>query len=62
MFKLEIETGNEAFAEDPGAELARMLRVLAGRLAIGLHTSDKGTLRDSNGNRVGSWSYEESSE
>jgi hypothetical protein len=66
MFKLEIETDNSAFADDAGAELARILRAVAGtaerHLIRGLQPTGA-TLHDSNGNRVGSWSYvEESSE
>jgi hypothetical protein len=60
MFKLQIETGNAAFADDTGAELARILRELARRIEIGMHTSGGATVRDANGNKVGSWSYEES--
>lgn len=52
VFKLEINCGNDAFAEDGRGELARILRLAAeeceaGRLA--------GLLRDGNGNPVGTY-------
>lgn len=52
MFKLTIETGNDAFADEPNEELARLLEKAAQRLRSG-YVSD--TLRDSNGNTVGKW-------
>lgn len=57
MFKLEIETGNAAFDDDAGPELARILRELADRLSPGLPSGEGGApLRDINGNKVGAWS------
>lgn len=53
MFKLTIEMGNEAFADDPNEELARLLERAAKRLRDG-YAED--TLRDANGNTVGKWS------
>ncbi len=52
-FKIEIETGNESFDDDAyGSEIARLLRLVTERLAQGY---EAGTLRDVNGNTVGSW-------
>ena len=59
MFDLKIETGNAAFADDPG-ELARILRELADKLD-GRFDPDAGIsggLRDANGNTVGQWRNE----
>ena len=50
MFTLQIETGNAAFEHGGGAEIARILREVADRIAVGRFTNK---LRDSNGNTVG---------
>ena len=56
MLTIEIETGNEAFADgNEAAELARILREAARKIQRG-HTEFK--LRDSNGNHVGYCEYE----
>ena len=56
MLTIEIETGNEAFADgNEAAELARILREAARKIENG-HTEFK--LRDYNGNRVGYCEYE----
>ena len=53
---IEIETGNEAFADgNEAAELARILREAARKIDNG-HTEFK--LHDYNGNRVGYCEYE----
>lgn len=61
IFKVEIETANEAFGEgifETGAELAQILRLLASKLEIeGCDQYDTGILRDANGNRVGSYNH-----
>lgn len=50
---LEIESfDNEAFADNPHEEVARILREAADSIASG---KEIGVLRDLNGNRVGSW-------
>ena len=55
MLTIEIETGNEAFADgNEAAELARILREAARKIQRG-HTEFK--LRDSDGNRVGWCEY-----
>lgn len=56
MFKLEIETDTAAFIEDgEGAEIARILRQLAGRLSsFASEREVEFGLLDSNGNRIGS--------
>jgi hypothetical protein len=62
MFRVEIETANAAFVEQPGEELAAMLRDVAERVreALGYAPDTahySGILRDSNGNTVGRWDY-----
>ncbi len=61
MFRIEIETGNAAFLDSPGEELASMLEALGERLREGLgyapDAHQSGQLRDSNGNVVGMWDY-----
>ena len=55
MLTIKIETGNAAFADDPG-ELARILRALADRLDdFDPQRYESGVIRDVNGNRVGSF-------
>lgn len=51
MFKIEIDTDNEAFT-DKAEEVARILREIAKKLVQG---STGGNARDYNGNTVGSW-------
>ena len=52
MFKIEIETDNDAFAPEPGPELARILRELADKLDAGT-VPESVRLRDINGNTCG---------
>ncbi|MGA9527145.1 MAG: hypothetical protein WBS24_03405 [Terriglobales bacterium] len=64
MFTLTIETHNAAFvgADDdfgPGPELARILRELADRLDLVGTAPKDGTVRDFNGNTVGTWTLED---
>ncbi len=57
MVKIIIETDNAAFGDDPGDELARILRRLADLYANGRLNADithESPLRDANGNTVGS--------
>lgn len=55
-FKLEIETDNAAFEEDPAPELRRLLFVVAEHVHAG---RKDGKVQDVNGNTVGAWSIEE---
>jgi len=48
-FTLEIKLGNDAMQDQ--CDVARALAKLAGEL-----TGRSGTIRDDNGNRVGTWS------
>ncbi len=48
---IKIKTKNAAFADDPGCEIARILRDLADKIENYLLVDD--TLSDSNGNAVG---------
>lgn len=52
-FTLEIETTNDAFAEDPSAEVAAILRDLADDIEGSALDGFRRSIRDSNGNRVG---------
>jgi hypothetical protein len=51
-YKISINTENEVFGDDPGPEIARILRELADTVEGG--SLDGTMLRDSNGNTVGS--------
>jgi len=53
--KLEIDMDNSAF-EEPG-EIQNIIEQLAQKLA-GASQGEHGSVRDSNGNTVGSWSIE----
>ena len=54
MFVLNIETTNAAFVPDRKDEVSRILTKLTEALN---GISDEGPLHDTNGNRVGSWSF-----
>lgn len=53
--RVAVAIRNAAFEEDPGAELARILREAAERLEQG---ETAGNLRDFNGNAVGSFAIQ----
>ena len=55
MFKLEIDTGNEAFNYD--CELARIIRGVSRTLAEMPDCNADGVVRDMNGNTVGRWEF-----
>lgn len=52
MFTLEFETENEAFTDDPQAEIVRILQNLVRRIE---HGEEGGAIMDVNGNKVGSF-------
>lgn len=52
-FTVTIHTGNDAFADDPVGELARLLRTIADRIEAGDDISHYRTILDSNGNDCG---------
>lgn len=52
MFSLKMKTGNAAFKEDTGYEIARILGGVRKKLEDG---GVSGTLIDYNGNVIGSW-------
>ena len=54
MFKLEIETTNEAFDPYPEQELAEILRNTVKVLMMG---AEHGYLFDTNGNKVGHFEF-----
>lgn len=59
MFKLEIETTDDAFQERgyPSFEVGRILQEF-GKVLVETGTPTKsGILKDRNGNTVGKWSY-----
>lgn len=56
MFTMNVDTGNDAFHQDPGGELARILRVVADKIERGdYHPGHSKTILDVNGNDVGRW-------
>lgn len=58
MFKLSIETSNDAFVDYPGQEIATILaKAAADLMNHSCETNVVGFVRDSNGNKVGSWNY-----
>ena len=59
MFRLEIDTANDAFVGYPAGEVARILRETADDLDAGIIAF---SIRDSNGNTVGSWELSEEEE
>ena len=56
-FTMTIDSSNAAFEDEPGEELAGILRIVAAKVAEG-YTS--GPLYDTNGNRVGSFDLDAS--
>ena len=56
MFRVEIETKNQAFTEDPGREIARALSKVIEKLNYG---AVHGWVMDYNGNKVGFWGLDE---
>ena len=61
MFKVTIMLGNAAMSSP--ADVAKALRNLAGKVAkLSAHLPDSGKIMDENGNSVGRWSYEPTSE
>jgi len=64
-FILQVFTDNAAFTDQeteesvPAPEIARILRLIADSLTdIPLDADERHLVRDINGNRVGSWSYD----
>lgn len=58
MFRLEIETSNAAFDDNPGLALSEMLHDLADKFSEGGDIGEAtGHLRDVNGGSVGQWQY-----
>lgn len=61
-FVVELECDNDAFAEAPSAEVARILRDIANRIEdtpLDSRAIPIGTARDLNGNRVGFFRFTE---
>lgn len=50
--KIEFNTDNDAFTEDKPHECIRILQDICRRVALG---DTQGTIRDINGNVIGSW-------
>jgi hypothetical protein len=61
-FTLTIDCDNAAFEADPNAEVARILGDLSGfigrKVCFLTDHPEIGSLRDVNGNGVGSWQYQ----
>lgn len=51
-FKLEFDTGNDAFYEVPHVEVSGILRNVAQKVVLGRRS---GPIHDTNGNPIGSW-------
>lgn len=60
-FTLQLSTDNEAFADDPAPELARILRSVADRIERGDDISMFQTIHDANGNDVGRFAHKPAS-
>ena len=58
-FTLKINMDNAAFDRGEGRELARLLRAVAKRVDETGAGENDGTIRDINGNKVGSWEISE---
>lgn len=54
MFKIEFETENAAFADNFNGEVERILLTIAKAVKEG---RKGGFIRDTNGNKVGTWSW-----
>ena len=64
QFSLVIDLENDAFREDPGSEIGRIMNRLGSRLVdhpdlTSTESTHQGTVHDKNGNRVGVWKIEE---
>ena len=57
-FTMQMDTENAVFADDPAAEIARILRKLADRIESAGNSDTGGRLLDANGNAVGTWEIE----
>jgi acyl-CoA reductase-like NAD-dependent aldehyde dehydrogenase len=62
MFRLEFETANAAFTDDPAAETARILRKWADMIEDRGQAFYSGPVRDVNGNRIGKVDFDPLSE
>lgn len=51
-FKLEFDTGNDAFYQAPHAEVSGILRGVAQKVILGMRS---GPIYDTSGNKVGHW-------
>lgn len=59
MFKAEFSTGNAAFDDAPASEAGRILREIARKIEQG-ESLGGGPIHDTNGNRIGQWTFEPS--
>ncbi len=55
MLRIEIDTSNAAFDDNPGPELARILRTVIADIEYVV--PEQGYLRDVNGNTVGEYQF-----
>ena len=59
-FTISIDCDNAAFDGNPSMEIARQLRLLANQLHdtdVLYGREDRGGIRDTNGNAVGTWRF-----
>ena len=59
ILRIEFSTDNAAF-QDNAFEVASVLEKLAEQLDDEPSADDSGTIRDSNGNTIGGWTWSES--
>lgn len=52
QFSMKFKMDNAAFGDEPGFEVARILREVGERVG---HGACDGNIRDANGNTVGTW-------
>ena len=54
MFKMQFGTGNDSFFDNPEIEISEILNHVGNRIKSGIFN---GTIKDSNGNEIGSYLY-----
>ena len=57
QFKCEIDTENDAFAHDPHYELSKIIKKIAIDIDDFVCIERTKIVRDTNGNKIGSWSF-----
>jgi len=55
QFKCNIDMDNDAFAHDPHYELSKLIKTIAHDVDDFVCVERTKTIRDSNGNKIGTW-------